>query len=896
MYWLGGRRGVQAARLQSARVCLLPHCHSFQCPRPLQNPAPARRLLCQSGLAAPLLAALARALGACSEVSTTASRAEGEDTASGVGELEGPLLLALLALSHHPSTCDQLLAAGVLPVAAALLRRHAPATAARGACGQDCWGGLLPPALELLWNVLEGGAPEAVGEALQRPVPPLPEGQAQDGNGAECSPSGAPAAAAVTGAVGHLLEPLLRCVEHRQARELCNDAAAVLERLCRFPEAAAALAASGLIHAVAAAGAAPVGPRRGAAGASSSGGGGTSVSSPGAASVASHGGCNRDELDVELKLLLWSAAAEAAAADTACAEVLLLGGAAAVATAAAGTALCGGGRDLTRASWLAALLAHAESGPVPSPLAGQLAGLAPEQRAALRRGAWLALLRAAPLAPGAVLACGADVLIGALGTAAAAAAAGAAAAAHGSTANGPATLRPWSREGAGGVAPELPARLVMRLCRSRAAGGGPQAAAALVQAGAVPVLLALLPQGGSAAQGVDQQGDAARQAALCALTALCEAGGAECCRAVRRARGTAALLLELERCAAGWVAGAAPAECSQCRPPFLAALLLPKAAPLRPLPTGPAPAGCVSRTPLCRRWARWPRWARCGAACCPMRARGRSSWRATASTRWRSCWRSATLTTGACELPWGSYLLLPGGSRQSSPGPAAPAVGSAASPPRCCPPRRRPLLLSVLSDLLQDARAAPFLLEWRSPRDRAETLPQLLLGVWRGAAAAAGAADARGVLRDAGRPLGCSALDTPAGAQASGGGGPSAALATTAGPSGWHAKSAAVYGYLQPERRWQLERIAAVGNPGALMDKVYACLAAAGFNAVSLLLGPADAAALAAVRAHVPLRQAGVWRDIRGAFDAEGLAPSDEDRWAAPGRCRAGSVGGVPAR
>jgi hypothetical protein len=61
--------------------------------------------------------------------------------------------------------------------------------------------------------------------------------------------------------------------------------------------------------------------------------------------------------------------------------------------------------------------------------------------------------------------------------------------------------------------------------------------------------------------------------------------------------------------------------------------------------------------------------------------------------------------------------------------------------------------------------------------------------------------------------------------------------------------------------------------------QVYACLSQAGFDAVAPLLSAPQSAALAVVREYVRLRQGEVWRDIAAAFEAEGLAPSQEDWW-----------------
>jgi hypothetical protein len=257
--------------------------------------------------------------------------------------------------------------------------------------------------------------------------------------------------------------------------------------------------------------------------------------------------------------------------------------------------------------------------------------------------------------------------------------------------------------------------------------------------------------------------------------------------------------------------------------------------------------------------------------------------------------------------------------------------------------RDRPVLLSVLSDLLQDKRAAPFVLEWRSPRDRSTALPNLLLGIWEEADRSRGISDARGVLATTSHPLAGTAqragggsapmisglplelaatmagsVDDALGFGAAGSGGTAAAQARARSPAG-----AATYGFLRLERRQLLERIAAASDGDLLMDKVnsgasiykgrgaalgsvisllptsrpptqqpadnqpiqppfifqvHACLSQVGFDAVAPLLPPRQLAALAVVREYVGFRQGEVWRDIRAAFEAEGLQLSDEER------------------
>jgi len=234
----------------------------------------------------------------------------------------------------------------------------------------------------------------------------------------------------------------------------------------------------------------------------------------------------------------------------------------------------------------------------------------------------------------------------------------------------------------------------------------------------------------------------------------------------------------------------------------------------------------------------------------------------------------------------------------------------------------RPLLLSVLSDLLQDPRAVPFFLEWRSPTARTTSLPHLLLTIWEELGNARGITDAQGVLATTSRPLAGTVKslrgtgDGCAGGCASAASGlpPSRAVAIAgaahqalqvtaaasnaaagrlqtslqaAGHRQPAAAGAAAYGFLHPERRQSLERIAAASDVDSLMTKIYTCLSSVGFESVAALLAPRQLAHLAVVREYVRFRQGEVWQDIRATFEAEGLQPSEEDRCVPvpPGPC-----------
>jgi hypothetical protein len=141
----------------------------------------------------------------------------------------------------------------------------------------------------------------------------------------------------------------------------------------------------------------------------------------------------------------------------------------------------------------------------------------------------------------------------------------------------------------------------------------------------------------------------------------------------------------------------------------------------------------------------------------------------------------------------------------------------------------RPVVLSVLADLLVDKRSHPFFLEWHAPassgpaaaaeqpsasltsstglagslgapQPRKITAAQLLIGMWREQDQARGLSGPHGLLANPSRPLAGSGARTK-----------------------WAVGDAGVaggYGVLQPGRKAVLTRIAEASCPDLLMDKV----------------------------------------------------------------------------
>jgi hypothetical protein len=409
-------------------------------------------------------------------------------------QLRAQMLHTLLAFSYHPATCDQLVGAGALQLLGQLLQQAAGAE--QLSTGSQADDSQLPLLLEQLWNLLELACTQKVAEAMQ-------------------STSGA---YELVSAAAAAFERLLRQPGDRKSKELRNDALAVLQRLCGLPVCAKAARACGLLDTVIAILVAP-----------------EAAAMELTASGAAHA-LTRDPLDTEMRLMLWSAAVNAAEVDPGCLEALTVS-------------------SSQSCSFMSMLLQETEPGTAAAlPHVTELAArVAPEHRAMLRRDAWSALLRVAPLAKRAFLEdCGgAAALVRCLHHVCAAAAASSpvdAAAAWQQLQAGSSGRRAPSAgatfqsnhslgDSGAGMALEAPARLVARLCSGE---GGGEAAAALVGQGALAPLLQLL------RRAPPQAPEGVRQAALLALSAACVAGGPAALKALRDRRGVAVLVEELE--------------------------------------------------------------------------------------------------------------------------------------------------------------------------------------------------------------------------------------------------------------------------------------------------------------------------------------------------------------
>eukprot|EP00775_Hariotina_reticulata_P004678 gene4678-4931_t len=207
----------------------------------------------------------------------------------------------------------------------------------------------------------------------------------------------------------------------------------------------------------------------------------------------------------------------------------------------------------------------------------------------------------------------------------------------------------------------------------------------------------------------------------------------------------------------------------------------------------------------------------------------------------------------------------------------------------------RPVVLSMLADLLADKRSHRFFLEWYAPvasTDRTScfaaslagcgpyhlhgcpavaadliqssrsnpviSATQLLIAIWREQDAARGISGVDGLLANPAKPL-----------------------SGTGNRSKWpvlELAGAASYCSLAPDRQQVLRRLNDMSsNPDLIMDKVYACLAQLPASALMSNLHPADSAVLCLILQYVEFRKGEVWQDIKQQLAAEAVQPTEED-------------------
>lgn len=164
----------------------------------------------------------------------------------------------------------------------------------------------------------------------------------------------------------------------------------------------------------------------------------------------------------------------------------------------------------------------------------------------------------------------------------------------------------------------------------------------------------------------------------------------------------------------------------------------------------------------------------------------------------------------------------------------------------------RPVLLSMVADILENPKSHEFFFEWESDADQRNAC-RLLVGLWRDEDAARGMS-ADGVLANAVRPL--------AGLQSR----------TT-----WLPSEEVAYGSLSASRRQELEVVSSGVQGDAMLCKIYAVFALVGFDAVRSQLDARDQAVLAFIEQFVKFKQGEVWMDMKEEFGAAGMKPTETD-------------------
>eukprot|EP00892_Ulva_mutabilis_P011000 jgi/Ulvmu1/8272/UM041_0083.1 len=170
-----------------------------------------------------------------------------------------------------------------------------------------------------------------------------------------------------------------------------------------------------------------------------------------------------------------------------------------------------------------------------------------------------------------------------------------------------------------------------------------------------------------------------------------------------------------------------------------------------------------------------------------------------------------------------------------------------------CHPSLRPLLMSVIADLLQGSPAAhKDLMQWRSHRTDISAI-ELLLHLWRDAESEWQVCT-DGVLTSVHKPL-----------------------AGAGKRSLWIPRHEIVYGCLTKARQHGLRAVSNAVDVDAQMRKIYSIFHLIGFSSIDVL-DARDQATLSLIEKYVKFKQGEVWMDIASKFHASGFRPTAADR------------------
>ena len=168
-------------------------------------------------------------------------------------------------------------------------------------------------------------------------------------------------------------------------------------------------------------------------------------------------------------------------------------------------------------------------------------------------------------------------------------------------------------------------------------------------------------------------------------------------------------------------------------------------------------------------------------------------------------------------------------------------------------PSHRPLILSLLSDLLENPRALPFFHVWRSGLDQ-QPAAHLLIRFWKEEENSRGLT-LDGVLTNTTLPL--KGLDKR---------------------TRWIAPEAIAYGNTLPSKRAQMQAVSEACSSEQLLAKIYSVLKIAGIDNIAKYVSLEDQATLCLIEKYVRFKQGEVWRQIKQELEEEGVRPTAPDR------------------
>ncbi|KAG2499310.1 hypothetical protein HYH03_002888 [Edaphochlamys debaryana] len=165
----------------------------------------------------------------------------------------------------------------------------------------------------------------------------------------------------------------------------------------------------------------------------------------------------------------------------------------------------------------------------------------------------------------------------------------------------------------------------------------------------------------------------------------------------------------------------------------------------------------------------------------------------------------------------------------------------------------RPIVLRVISDLLENPRSHAFFHDWQSDLNK-QSAAHLLLSIWMEEDSLRGMTGHDGLLANPGRPLAGLNKRTK-----------------------WLPPENVAYGNMSPAKKETLSTLFDNMHSEIVLAKIYGVFKLLGFDACPYL-DPKDHAILAFVEKYAKFRQGEVWRAITEEFAATGMKPTAPDR------------------